>query len=447
MQIKNGVSMIPYGLLAGIVDGQEVRITQLGENGFQFRMAEKKENIREIRLQFFVEGEHCYREILILGNRIQMVEEKRFFTEYTVWTEAKEYQQCVQHLVSDYWNYITLKMTETDGEVAAAYTDYPVHLDEEYAESLEMQKEEWFHEAAGKAKGQELSDRVEIALELDTPQLYEEWLQKSTEEYEKRYWEARGLQFHPLAKKKIKRLYIGNTFCPHLCPQKEMLAEMLKKAKREQRAVTLTFPWIKEGQIDGVMDCLEFLETQEECLPDEMVVNDWGTLYLLQKWKRQAGISVNINLGILFSRWKKDNRLRYLKIDTACFRETNINSRFYQKYLEEQQQIQRYELEVCGHEFVVPQGRHSLHLPFFQTNTAQFCTLYAKAVSGDRGKQKVIDKCPQYCRELAFLYPKHLEMFGQYNTLFGFDRQSLEDMEYLNQYIRQGIDRIVVNLM
>lgn len=30
MQIKNAVSMIPYGLLSGIVDGQEVRITQLG---------------------------------------------------------------------------------------------------------------------------------------------------------------------------------------------------------------------------------------------------------------------------------------------------------------------------------------------------------------------------------------------------------------------------------
>ena len=26
MQIKNAVSMIPYGLLSGIVDGQEVRI-------------------------------------------------------------------------------------------------------------------------------------------------------------------------------------------------------------------------------------------------------------------------------------------------------------------------------------------------------------------------------------------------------------------------------------
>ena len=47
MQIKNAVSMIPYGLLSGIVDGQEVRITQLGENGFVFRMANQAEKIHE----------------------------------------------------------------------------------------------------------------------------------------------------------------------------------------------------------------------------------------------------------------------------------------------------------------------------------------------------------------------------------------------------------------
>lgn len=55
--------MIPYGLLAGIVDGQEVRITQLGENGFQFRMAEKKENIREMpSVHIYVLKKKCWRK-------------------------------------------------------------------------------------------------------------------------------------------------------------------------------------------------------------------------------------------------------------------------------------------------------------------------------------------------------------------------------------------------
>ena len=136
----------------------------------------------------------------------------------------------------------------------------------------------------------------------------------------------------------------------------------------------------------------------------------------------------------------------YLKEETNCFQETNLNSEFYQQYLKENQ-IERYELEACGHEIVIPKGKHSLHLPFFQTNTAQFCTLYAKCACGDRGRQKSVEQCPGYCRGLVFLYPRHLEMFGKYNTLFGYDRTSLEEMEYLNQSVRQGIDRIVVNLL
>lgn len=53
--------MIPYGLLSGIVDGQEVRITQLGENGFVFRMANQAEKIHEIWLQFFRKMEGAIR--------------------------------------------------------------------------------------------------------------------------------------------------------------------------------------------------------------------------------------------------------------------------------------------------------------------------------------------------------------------------------------------------
>ena len=32
------ISMIPYGLLSGFMDRKEIRITELGEDGFQFRL-------------------------------------------------------------------------------------------------------------------------------------------------------------------------------------------------------------------------------------------------------------------------------------------------------------------------------------------------------------------------------------------------------------------------
>ena len=61
MQIKNAVSMIPYGLLSGIVDGQEVRITQLGENGFVFRMANRLRKSMKSGCSFFRKMEGAIR--------------------------------------------------------------------------------------------------------------------------------------------------------------------------------------------------------------------------------------------------------------------------------------------------------------------------------------------------------------------------------------------------
>ena len=43
------------------------------------------------------------------------MEESRFFTEYTVLTEDKDYQKYVRQLLADYWKYISLKMTGEDG--------------------------------------------------------------------------------------------------------------------------------------------------------------------------------------------------------------------------------------------------------------------------------------------------------------------------------------------
>ena len=172
---------------------------------------------------------------------------------------------CEQLIVLLNWNYITFE-DETEWRSGGAYTDYPVHLDEEYAESLEVQKEEWFHEAAGrKTKEQELSDRVEV-VELDAPQLYEEWLQKSTEGMKKGIGKSEGTQFHPLAKRKSKNSFIWKYLLSTFMSSKENVGGNVKKAKQEQRAVTLA-SWIKEEQIDGVRDCLKMFRRTAECLP------------------------------------------------------------------------------------------------------------------------------------------------------------------------------------
>ena len=51
-----------------------------------------------------------------------------------------------------------------------------------------------------------------------------------------------------------------------------------------------------------------------------------------------------------------------------------------------------------------------------------------------------------YCEQKVFLYPKHLKMVGRYNSLFGYDGKILWDEKQLQDYLEQGIDRIVVNV-
>lgn len=113
----------------------------------------------------------------------------------------------------------------------------------------------------------------------------------------------------------------------------------------------------------------------------------------------------------------------------------------------EENKIKRYEYENCGYEISIGEGKHSLQIPYYVTNTSQYCTLYAMCNNLDRGKQELVKSCPKYCRDYVFAYPKHLKMVGKYNSLFAFDDTLLKDINKLEKYISMGIDRIVLNFI
>ena len=133
------------------------------------------------------------------------------------------------------------------------------------------------------------------------------------------------------------------------------------------------------------------------------------------------------------------------------------------EYLKKEYGIVRYEWESFGYDMALPPGKNSLHLPFYQTNTSQYCTLYAKCMTGERGKQKLAEECPKFCKDYAFLYPDHLMMIGRYNSLFALDSRIFEDgsgsgtgteigtkiktEEILKKWKKAGMDRLVVNLL
>ena len=112
--------------------------------------------------------------------------------------------------------------------------------------------------------------------------------------------------------------------------------------------------------------------------------------------------------------------------------------------------LDAHELLFLGGEFLFGDDAgiaSSIHIPYYQTNTSEYCTLYAICANGDRGKQNRVEHCPHYCEKYAFLYPDHLKMIGKGNSLFAFDLEILRNQEILRNYREQGVDRLVIHLL
>ena len=158
MRIKQAVSMIPYGLLAGIVDGREVRITELGENGFVFRMAERVDKIQEISLQFYVESENCYRKIELGQSSEKSRKTEVFYRIYSTDRSRRISKVCTTAA----FRLLEVYIFENDGNGwRSGGMVYRVSSkqDDEYASCLEEQKAEWFCEASKTANGRKTGRR------------------------------------------------------------------------------------------------------------------------------------------------------------------------------------------------------------------------------------------------------------------------------------------------
>ena len=218
--------------------------------------------------------------------------------------------------------------------------------------------------------------------------------------------------------------------------------EIIEKAAAEQVEITLVFSYIREYMLDYITELLDEINRwcEEKRQSVEIVVNDWGMASLVKKSRRNLIPS----LGILLNKRRKDPRIPFKKGEQKWFERNSLNAGFYRNFLEREYGIQRFEWESCGYEQQIPPGKNSLHIPFYQTNTSQYCPLGAVCETGERGRQKLAKKCPGYCTEYALLYPEHLHMIGRYNSLFGIDMRILKEEEILKNYIQNGVDRVVI---
>lgn len=429
------ISMLPFGILAGYWGKREVRITAISEYGFQTRLAapataEQKNAPWE--LAFYDQKTAFYQRILLRDATFLQEKEEDFDVVYTFATEQEDYRNAVQHLALQYSQYIRWKMEDDDAALAEQKKVWFSGITKETFVALQ-------NSAAGSGQP------IELALELDRPEWYEAYLSMESAVFFDAYFRKNQIPdpplFHP------DRLYIGNAFCPHLAPTEEELFALMDKACRESFSITLTFPFLLEENLSETQQQLqrlaEWCERKNKTV--ELVVNDWGTAHLAAHFP-----VFSICLGILLNKRKKDPRMAYKLGDRTLFEKNSVHAAFYRKYLKAEFQIERYEWESCGNTGTgkFPEGKNSMHLPFYQTNTSQYCPLYAACTKGSRSAQMPVRECPRFCEKQAFLYPEHLRMMGRYNSLFGMNLTVLQDPETIGKmYELRGIDRIVVNLL
>ena len=448
MKMINGVSMLPFGLLAGFADQNEIRITELAENGFRFRMAKNEKNIENtesFRICFYDDEISDYREIILREFQMEKTEEKFYFT-YSVFTEQDDFRKEVQGLLRRYTRYIHLKTEEDDAILAEELTGYPAEKDETFAKNLTEQKNIWFQNVPGTKLAEVLREVKEFALELDRPELYIAYLQEDIRNFMKHYWEQTGFAFAGEMPECIPdRLYIGNQFCHLLFPEEKTLKSLLDKANSEGLAITIVCTYVRENLLKNIEEMLHMVDNwcEEKQTDIEIVVNDWAMVSMVKK----SAPYLKLCMGTLLNKRKKDPRMKYKKGDRELYSENSLNADFYRNFLQEDFGFQRFEWESCGYPQHFPEGKNSLHFPFYQTNTSQYCPLHAICTEGERRKQSFIERCPHFCEKYMLAYPEHLHMIGRYNSLFGLDMETLMQPELLREYEKSGIDQLVLGLV
>lgn len=471
----SAVEMIPFGLLAGFYGEKEIRMTKLAEEGFCFRTVSEIPRLQEkLRLCFYDLNQNRYQEIPVTPDAWRQMEARtEFFTSYAVAVQQEDYRRAVRTLLGQYDRYIRLKLEEDDSGMAEQLTGYPAKADEVFAESFQEQLTEWFgsktngmQDGCGKDEydggKEQIETRTEkkpaepeFALELDHPRVYTQFLNQRLDDFLTAY-QARYPAFQNWMRgRKTDRIYIGNAFCHLLFPEKELLFALLEKANRESLQVTLTFSYVREYQIQETEELLQKLQQwcEKQKTKLEVEINDWAMADML----KGALPDLVPCFGRMLNKRKKDPRMTYKKGSRECLRENSLNAEFYQEYLSQEFGIQRLEWESCGYEQKFPDPaakmkvENHLHLPFYQTNTSQYCTLYAGSAYGDRSVQHLLTSCDKRCEWQAYLYPQHLEMVGRYNSLFGRDHEILEragivpyDLEKTEKFCKQNyIGRLV----
>lgn len=422
------VQDVPSGLIACRLNGVQQHIAALSPRSLLLRSPEPLPEAQSLTLHLLRPERGDYRVCSI--QNFQTGEARRH--QGAVLTRFCFEDPCaaaaIRTALNSYARYIEIKSGQGPAAYARHLTGYPAEAEECFPDSPDAQRRAWF-----KSMPPLPEFPGGYAVELNSPRLWQAYIRLPMTRFMDAYAQMCALPRNLLPARLPDRLYIGSSFCRHLFPGPGELRAIADKARCERTALTLVTAELRAG-VEAAADELIAFAAQQRA---ELCVNDWGMLERAQPF---AG-KLPILLGPMLNRRRKDPRMQWKAAPArqlALLSENSLNSAAWCAFLG-RMGVQRYEYESCALPAQLPPGSISLHMPFYQTNTALWCPLRALCTAGDRGAQAPAESCSRYCEDNVLLYPEPLKMIGRWNSLLALDADAWR------RPLPPGADRIVLN--
>ena len=427
------VEKLPYGLAALQVDGVQQHIAELSPRGAVVRAMAPVAADAVLRFSFYRPETASYEQLEVHAYEVESVQRQdgAVLTRLS-FLENAALARAVRRVLNDYARYVQLRSEYGASGYGAALGLCPAD-DGPYFESIEAQRAAWH--ASLLDRGPLDPGGREVAVCLDTPKLVKLYLQTPRKDFPKAYMRAKYIPEELLKNCAPGRLYVGNPHCALLFPDEATLQALIAKARAEDMALTFVTAQLREDDVPKMQAMLAMLAGSA---PEgtEVVFNDWGMLMLLQPYLQ----ALRPVLGTRLNPRRKDPRMGCkagAERQAALLRENALSGAEYRTHLRSFG-VERYEFEACGVDFHAPPGQHSIHLPYYQTNTSMYCPMRALCETGDRGRQSPDAVCPGYCERNGFLYPAKFRLEGRFNSLIALDDAS-------DWHMLEPFDRWVLN--
>ena len=454
------IEELPFGLAICAANGETATLTGLSDRQMRLR-THGAEPLSSLAVRFLTDDRASYVACPVDGWRVSHEERTRLGVLRMVDVPCPAFTKEARRALKLYTEYLRLKSLGDDEYLAHALTGCP-YVDTT-ARSFAGQKAAWLRGAAAFS----LPGDWTLALTADSFAAYRRFLSLPLDAFQRE-----ATLNLPAFARPAGRICIGNAGCPRLFPDRPLLSKLLARAKEQGLNVTIVLPPVSENAVPETERLLACLDTTNA---DELCVNDLGALALARK------THLTPTLGIQLNRRRKDARLPY---KTGCrgartsetprssdpsdnvsatlsgvqpascetgwqnalplLSRNGLDDADFREWLAELG-VTRFEYEACGYAPSIAPGRHSLHLPFYQTNTSHACPLAAACFGLDPGQD--VPDCRHICETRARLYPDELHMVGRYNSLFALDPNILASPAPLSRLLASGVDRIVVNLL